>query len=66
MGQKRTKITVLLDNEEFTRFHTYCELQGFKKSTLIARLIRDFLNENRFNHQREFSFNHEDPKEGRR
>ena len=66
MAQKRTKITVLLDNEEFTRFHAYCELKGFKKSTLIARLIRDFLNENRFNHQRELPFNHENPKEERR
>ena len=39
------KISVLLDAEEFQRFNTYCEQQGFKKSTLIARLIRDHLDE---------------------
>lgn len=43
MDKKRTKITVLLDGEEFDRFESYCEERGFKKSTLIARLIRDHL-----------------------
>lgn len=38
------KITVLLPNEEFRRFADYCREHGFKKSTLIARLVRDFLN----------------------
>ncbi len=42
--QKRSRITVLLDTEEFERFDRYCEAQGFKKSTLIARLIREHLN----------------------
>ncbi len=41
--KKQGKITVLLDPEEFDRFEAYCEAQGFKKSTLIARLIRDHL-----------------------
>ena len=41
--QKPSKITVLLDPEEFGRFEAYCESQGFKKSTLIARLIREHL-----------------------
>jgi hypothetical protein len=37
------KITVLLAEEEFARFDSYCRDRGFKKSTLIARLIRQFL-----------------------
>jgi len=41
--KKPAKITVLLDDEEFARFHSYCHDRGFKKSTLIARLIRQFL-----------------------
>ena len=41
--KKPTKITVLLNDEEFARFDQYCRDRGFKKSTLIARLIRQFL-----------------------
>ena len=40
MNRKRVKITVPLDSEEFDRFDAYCQERGFKKSTLIARLIR--------------------------
>jgi hypothetical protein len=43
VNRKNTKITVILQAEEFDRFDTYCQEQGFKKSTLIARLIRDHL-----------------------
>ena len=38
-----TKITVLLSDEEFDRFDSYCRERGYKKSTLIARLIRQYL-----------------------
>jgi hypothetical protein len=38
-----TKVTVLLSNEEFERLDNYCRDRGFKKSTLIARLIRQYL-----------------------
>lgn len=49
MPQKKlNKITVLLDTEQFDRFERYCEAQGFKKSTLIARLIRQHLDAERF------------------
>lgn len=41
--KKPAKITVLLDDEEFARFDSYCRDRGFKKSTLIARLIRQFM-----------------------
>jgi hypothetical protein len=43
MSGKPHKITVLLEPEEFNKFDAYCESLGFKKSTLIARLIRDHL-----------------------
>lgn len=49
---KPSKITVLLDPDEFQRFEAYCESQGFKKSTLIARLIREHLDAARFQMQR--------------
>lgn len=52
MAGKSNKITVLLDEEEFRRFEDYCEAQGFKKSTLIARLIREHLDGARFRMQR--------------
>ena len=38
-----SKITVLLDPEEFDRFEDYCKSLGYKKSTLITRLIREHL-----------------------
>ena len=41
--KKPAKISVLLDDDEFARFDTYCRERGYKKSTLIARLIRQFL-----------------------
>ena len=37
------KITVLLSTEEFERFDAYCRERGYKKITLIARLVRQYL-----------------------
>ena len=51
MSRKRIKISVLLDPKEFDRFDAYCQERGFKKSTLIARLIRDHLDESVFDGQ---------------
>ena len=51
MSRKRVKISVLLDSKEFDRFDVYCQERGFKKSTLIARLIRDHLKDNMFDSQ---------------
>ena len=51
--KKRNQITVLLDREEYERFRAYCDQRGFKKSTLIARLIRDHLDGEGFQQQRE-------------
>lgn len=46
------KISVLLTADEAERFDAYCREQGFKKSTLIARLIREHLDRERFQLQR--------------
>jgi len=49
----RNKITVILDAEEFDRFESFCKQRGFKKSTLIARLIREHLDKEGFQAQRQ-------------
>jgi metal-responsive CopG/Arc/MetJ family transcriptional regulator len=43
-----SKITVLLAEAEFARFDAYCEERGFKKSTLISRLIREYLDSEQY------------------
>lgn len=43
MSSKAKKITVLLEPEEFAEFDRFCLEHGFKKSTLLVRLLRDFL-----------------------
>lgn len=40
-GSKR--ISVLLPSDVYRHFEAYCAEQGYKKSTLIARLIREHL-----------------------
>lgn len=42
------KISVLLTPEEAVRFEAYCEQRGHKKSTLIARLVREHLDREQF------------------
>lgn len=37
------RITVILTPELADRLSTHCTTNGFKKSTLIARLIREYL-----------------------
>lgn len=46
------RIQVLLTEEEAERFDAYCRERGFKKSTLIVRLIREFLDREGFPDQR--------------
>lgn len=65
-SEKRAKITVLLNRDEFERFDAYCEQEGFKKSTLVARLIREHLNKNQYGRQRELVFARETRGEGAR
>jgi hypothetical protein len=42
-----------MDGDEAARFEDYCHDRGFKKSTLIARLIREYLDREEFHPQRE-------------
>lgn len=47
------RVHVLIPEEEAERFDAYCRSQGFKKSTLIVRLIREHLDREKFQLQRE-------------
>ena len=51
--QRANKVTVLLTALEFRRFEAYCQARGFKKSTLIARLVREHLDAEQFAMQKE-------------
>ena len=53
MGDKLAKITVLLPPADFDQFSAFCKSRGHKKSTLIARLIREHLRQEGFTLQRE-------------
>jgi hypothetical protein len=44
----QARVHVLLGDTEAARFDAYCKAQGHKKSTLIARLIREHLDRERF------------------
>jgi len=48
VGTRHSKVTVLLDEDEFARLDQFCEARGFKKSTLISRLIREHLDREAF------------------
>jgi len=37
------RVQVLLPSDDAKRFNAYCQRLGFKKSTLIARLVREHL-----------------------
>jgi hypothetical protein len=37
------RVQVLLTPKESERFNAYCARNGFKKSTLIAKLVREYL-----------------------
>lgn len=45
-------MSVLLPEEESNRFDAYCQAKGFKKSTLIVRLIREHMDRERFGMQK--------------
>ena len=40
---RKKKVSVLLDAPEYEKFKDFCRDRGHKKSTLISKLIRDFL-----------------------
>jgi metal-responsive CopG/Arc/MetJ family transcriptional regulator len=39
----QANISVLLSEQEYARLDAYCHDRGYKKSTLVARLIRQYL-----------------------
>lgn len=45
MTQQKRKVSVLLSEPEFQQLDRLCKAYGYKKSTLIARLIRSHLTE---------------------
>lgn len=57
------RIQVLMPPAEAERFDAYCRDRGFKKSTLIVRLVREHLEQERFRPQHELF---EAPREGRK
>jgi hypothetical protein len=40
---RQKKVSVLLNEAEYERFRVFCRDHGYKKSTLISKLIRDFI-----------------------
>jgi hypothetical protein len=53
MDASKHKVTVIIEDEEFSRFEAYCNRNGYKKSTLICRLIREHLDREGYASQRE-------------
>lgn len=43
-----TKISVLVPEEEARRFEAFCVERGYKKSTLIVRLIKEHLDREQY------------------
>ena len=48
------RIQVLMSEDEAERFDAYCREMGYKKSTLIARLVRNHMDKEGFQIQGEF------------
>lgn len=46
------KLSVLMSDGEADRFANYCEERGYKKSTLVARLIHEHLEREGYPYQR--------------
>ena len=59
------KISVILSDAEAERFSAYCDKSGFKKSTLICRLIREHLENENFVLQTELRLDAEPRDEGK-
>lgn len=50
------KLSVLMSDAEYARFEAYCLETGHKKSSLIVRLVRDYLDQERFGVQQALPF----------
>lgn len=47
------RIQVLIPRDEADRFAAYCREKGFKKSPLIARLVREYMDKEAFHQQQD-------------
>ncbi len=56
------RVHVLIPGADADRFDAYCKAKGFKKSTLIVRLIREHLDRERFEEQQDM-FKRQDRRE---
>jgi hypothetical protein len=59
MSLKSRKITVLIDQNNFENLEDYCNLNGHKKSTLIFKLICDFIDKQNKSRDSENELKHE-------
>ena len=50
------RVSVILNDTDSQRFNAYCEKHGYKKSTLICRLIREHMENENFTFQPELKF----------
>lgn len=50
---EQVRVQVLMPPEDAERFEEFCRARGHKKSTLIVRLVREHLDRERFQPQRE-------------
>ena len=51
------KVSVILPDDDAARFEHYCKTKGYKKSTLIVRLIREHIDGEQFDMQRPIYLN---------
>lgn len=58
-GEVAMRISVILPEPDSTRFQAYCDQNGYKKSTLICRLIREHLENENFALQSEMKLDHQ-------
>lgn len=53
------KLSVLISDDEAERFNSYCHERGYKKSTLVARLIHEHLEREGYPDQRRVFIAHQ-------
>lgn len=41
--KSKVRVNVIFESEDHARLEDYCEREGHKKSTLIARIVREYL-----------------------
>jgi len=58
------RVTVILSESEGRIFDAYCKKNGFKKSTLISRLIREHIENENFHFQEKMTFADKTSREG--